>query len=44
MPDAPPVEVRALTKRYGSTVAVEDLSFAIPAGRRRRCGKGTDVT
>jgi len=33
MADAPPVEVRALTKRYGSTVAVEDLSFAIPAGR-----------
>jgi ABC-2 type transport system ATP-binding protein len=33
VPDAPPVEVRALTKRYGSTVAVEDLSFAIPAGR-----------
>ncbi|HXZ58417.1 MAG TPA: ATP-binding cassette domain-containing protein [Gaiellaceae bacterium] len=33
MPDAPPVEVRGLTKRYGSTVAVEELSFAIPAGR-----------
>ena len=33
MADAPPVEVRALTKRYGSTLAVEDLSFAIPAGR-----------
>ncbi len=33
MAEAPPVEVRALTKRYGSTVAVEDLSFAIPAGR-----------
>ncbi|HTS72511.1 MAG TPA: ABC transporter ATP-binding protein [Gaiellaceae bacterium] len=33
MRDAPPVEVRALTKRYGSTVAVEDLSFTIPAGR-----------
>jgi ABC-2 type transport system ATP-binding protein len=33
VPDAPPVEVRALTKRYGSTVAVDDLSFAVPAGR-----------
>jgi len=33
VPDAPPVEVRGLTKRYGSTVAVEDLSFTIPAGR-----------
>src|SRR5947207_10175851 len=33
MADAPPVEVLALTKRYGSTTAVENLSFAIPAGR-----------
>jgi ABC-2 type transport system ATP-binding protein len=33
MAGAPPVEVRGLTKRYGSTVAVEDLSFAIPTGR-----------
>jgi ABC-2 type transport system ATP-binding protein len=33
MADAPPVEVRALTKRYGSTVAVDGLSFAIAAGR-----------
>jgi ABC-2 type transport system ATP-binding protein len=33
MADAAPVEVRALTKRYGSTVAVEGLSFAIAAGR-----------
>jgi ABC-2 type transport system ATP-binding protein len=33
MAEAPPVEVRGLTKRYGATVAVEDLSFAIPAGR-----------
>ena len=33
MADAPPVEVRALTKRYGSTVAVDGLSFAITAGR-----------
>jgi ABC-2 type transport system ATP-binding protein len=30
---APPLEVRALTKRYGLTTAVEDLSFAVPAGR-----------
>ncbi|MDX6506870.1 MAG: type transport system ATP-binding protein [Gaiellaceae bacterium] len=27
---APPIEVRGLTKRYGSTVAVDDLSFSIP--------------
>ncbi|MET0202188.1 MAG: ATP-binding cassette domain-containing protein, partial [Gaiellaceae bacterium] len=33
MADAPPVEVRALTKRYGSTVAVDGLNFAIAAGR-----------
>ncbi|HUI36287.1 MAG TPA: ATP-binding cassette domain-containing protein, partial [Gaiellaceae bacterium] len=33
MADAPPVEVRALTKRYGSTVAVDGLSFGIAAGR-----------
>jgi ABC-2 type transport system ATP-binding protein len=33
MAGAPPVEVRALTKHYSSTVAVEDLSFAIPPGR-----------
>jgi len=33
MADAPPVEIRALTKRYGSTVAVDDLSFSIGAGR-----------
>jgi ABC-2 type transport system ATP-binding protein len=26
------IEARSLTKRYGSTVAVEDLSFAVPAG------------
>jgi ABC-2 type transport system ATP-binding protein len=29
----PPLEVRGLTKRFGSTTAVEDLSFAVPAGR-----------
>ena len=33
MPAQPPIEVRGLTKRYGSTVAVDDLSFSIPAGR-----------
>jgi ABC-2 type transport system ATP-binding protein len=33
MATAPPVEARSLTKRYGSTVAVDGLSFAIPAGR-----------
>jgi ABC-2 type transport system ATP-binding protein len=31
--DAPPVEVRALTKRYGSTVAVDGLSFAVARGQ-----------
>jgi len=29
----PPVEVRGLTKRFGSTTAVDDLSFAIEPGR-----------
>jgi ABC-2 type transport system ATP-binding protein len=33
MAESPPIEVRGLTKRYGSTVAVDDLSFAIPPGR-----------
>jgi ABC-2 type transport system ATP-binding protein len=33
MPDAPPVEVRGLTKRFGSTVAVDDLTFSIGRGR-----------
>ena len=28
---APPVEVRGLTKRYGATTAVDDLSFSNPA-------------
>ena len=27
------IEVRALTKHYGTTVAVDDLSFDVPAGR-----------
>ena len=29
----PELEVRGLTKRYGQTVAVDDLSFAVEAGR-----------
>jgi ABC-2 type transport system ATP-binding protein len=29
----PELEVRSLTKRYGRTVAVDDLSFAVEAGR-----------
>jgi ABC-2 type transport system ATP-binding protein len=33
MPDAPPVDVRGLTKRFGSTVAVEDLTFSIGRGQ-----------
>jgi ABC-2 type transport system ATP-binding protein len=33
MAGAPPVDVRGLTKRFGSTVAVEDLTFSIPRGR-----------
>jgi ABC-2 type transport system ATP-binding protein len=33
MPEAPPVDVRGLTKRFGSTVAVDDLSFSIGRGR-----------
>jgi ABC-2 type transport system ATP-binding protein len=33
MAEAPPIEVRELTKRYGSTTAVDNLTFAIPAGR-----------
>jgi ABC-2 type transport system ATP-binding protein len=33
MAEAPPLEARGLTKRYGSTTAVEDLSFAVASGR-----------
>src|SRR4249919_1025269 len=33
MVDAPPLEVRGLTKRFGSTTAVENLSFAVEPGR-----------
>jgi ABC-2 type transport system ATP-binding protein len=33
MSTAPPLEVRGLTKRYGKTTAVEDLSFAVAPGR-----------
>ena len=32
MPDLAPVEVRGLTKRYGSTTAVDALSFTIRRG------------
>ena len=30
---APPLEVRGLTKRFGSTTAVDDLSFSVEPGR-----------
>lgn len=30
---APPIVVSSLTKRYGETVAVRDLSFTVPAGQ-----------
>jgi ABC-2 type transport system ATP-binding protein len=33
MAETPPVEVRRLTKRFGSTVAVDDLTFSIERGR-----------
>jgi ABC-2 type transport system ATP-binding protein len=33
MPEAPPLEVHGLTKRFGSTTAVDELSFAIEPGR-----------
>jgi ABC-2 type transport system ATP-binding protein len=33
MAEPPPIEVRGLTKRYGSTIAVDDLTFSIPPGR-----------
>jgi ABC-2 type transport system ATP-binding protein len=33
MAEAAPLEVRGLTKRFGATTAVEDLSFAIEPGR-----------
>jgi ABC-2 type transport system ATP-binding protein len=32
MDDGPALEIRSLTKRYGDTVAVQDLSFAVPRG------------
>ncbi len=32
MDDGPALEIRSLTKRYGDTVAVQDLSFAVPHG------------
>ena len=31
--DAPPLEVSGLTKRYGDQAVVDDLSFAVDAGR-----------
>jgi ABC-2 type transport system ATP-binding protein len=33
MPEGPPLEARGLTKRFGSTTAVDDLTFAIEPGR-----------
>jgi ABC-2 type transport system ATP-binding protein len=33
MAEAAPLEVRGLTKRFGSTTAVEDLTFAVEPGR-----------
>jgi ABC-2 type transport system ATP-binding protein len=33
MTEASPVDVRGLTKLFGSTVAVDDLTFSIPRGR-----------
>jgi ABC-2 type transport system ATP-binding protein len=33
MSTGPPLEVRGLTKRYGETTAVEDLTFAVARGR-----------
>ena len=32
MADRPALEIRSLTKRYGDTVAVRDLSFSVPHG------------
>src|SRR5207302_5944278 len=43
------VEFRSVTKRYGDTVAVDGLSFAVPAGRicvlvgPSGCGKTTSL-
>ncbi len=32
MAEEPALEIRSLTKRYGTTVAVQDLSFVVPRG------------
>src|SRR5881296_4434640 len=43
------VELRRITKRYGQTLAVDDLSFTVPAGRicvlvgPSGCGKTTSL-
>jgi ABC-2 type transport system ATP-binding protein len=33
MPEAPPLEARGLSKRFGSTIAVDELTFVIERGR-----------
>jgi ABC-2 type transport system ATP-binding protein len=46
---SPSIEVRGLTKRYGKTVAVDQLSFAVQPGRvtgllgRDGAGKSTTL-
>ena len=43
------IRVSHLTKRYGMTVAVDDISFEVPQGqivgypRTQRCGKKHDA-
>src|SRR5512141_1759440 len=32
MTDGPAIDVRGLTKHYGATVAVDDLTFSVPRG------------
>jgi ABC-2 type transport system ATP-binding protein len=31
--ESPPIAVRGLSKRYGSQLAVDDLSFDVPGGK-----------